>query len=80
MDYLLGQIQLFPYDFAPLGWLQCNGQVMNIVQNTALYSLIGATFGGNGQTTFGIPNLTNTSPVAGMQYYICISGLYPMRD
>lgn len=80
MDYLLGQILLFPYDFAPMGFMLCNGAVLPIIQNQALYSLLGGQFGGNGSTTFAIPNLANTSPVAGMEYYICVSGIYPPRD
>lgn len=80
MDYYLGEIELFPYSFVPMGWLLCNGTTLNIVQNSALYSLIGNKFGGNGTTTFALPNLLNDSPVAGMSYYICISGIYPIRS
>lgn len=80
MDNLLGQIQLYPFNFIPVGWSKCNGQIMNIVQNTALFSLISNKFGGNGTTTFGLPNLTNTSPVAGMEYYIAVTGYYPIHQ
>ena len=52
----LGEIQLFGFNFAPLGWALCNGVTLSISQNTALYSLIGTLYGGNGQTTFQLPN------------------------
>lgn len=57
MDPFIGQIQPFGFNFAPVGWLQCNGQIMSIAQNTALFSLIGTTYGGNGVSTFAIPDL-----------------------
>lgn len=53
----LGEIRLFPYNFAPRGWAFCQGQIMSIAQNTALFSLLGTTYGGNGQTTFALPDL-----------------------
>lgn len=80
MDYYLGQIQLFPFTFTPNYWALCNGQILNIPQNSALFSLLGNKFGGNGTTTFALPNLTNTSPVAGMNYYIAVNGIYPSRE
>jgi len=57
MEPFLGQIQTFAFIFAPRGWQQCNGQVLPIQQNAALFSLIGTTYGGNGQTTFALPDL-----------------------
>ncbi len=80
MDPLLGQIQLFPFGFAMVGWAVCQGQTLNIVQNQALFALIGTQFGGNGSTTFMLPNLTNASPVPGMQYYIATQGIFPSRE
>src|SRR5919108_5956828 len=53
----LGEIKLVPYNFAPRGWAFCNGQILSIAQNTALFSLLGTMYGGNGQTTFALPNL-----------------------
>jgi microcystin-dependent protein len=53
----LGQIQSFGFNFAPSGWTQCNGQLMAINQNQALFSLLGTTFGGDGISTFALPNL-----------------------
>lgn len=53
----VGEIRMFGFNFPPLGFAFCNGQVMNISQNTALFSLLGTTYGGNGQSTFALPNL-----------------------
>jgi len=53
----LGMIIIVPYNFAPRGWAFCNGQILPIAQNTALFSLLGTTFGGNGQTTFALPDM-----------------------
>lgn len=57
MEAYLGTILTFGFNFAPVGWVPCNGQLMAISSNTALFSLLGTTYGGNGQTTFGIPDL-----------------------
>ena len=53
----LGQISVFAFSFAPRGWAQCNGQVLPIAQNQALFALLGTTYGGNGTTTFALPDL-----------------------
>lgn len=55
-DPLVGEIQIFGFNFAPYGWAQCYGQLMNINQNTALFSLLGTYYGGNGTSTFGLPD------------------------
>ncbi|HEX7133731.1 MAG TPA: tail fiber protein [Iamia sp.] len=55
--FYLGEIRLFPYNFAPRSWAFCAGQILPIAQNTALFSLLGTTYGGNGQTTFALPDL-----------------------
>ncbi|NOR45367.1 MAG: phage tail protein [Candidatus Delongbacteria bacterium] len=52
----IGEICIFPYNFAPRDFLDCSGQLLQIAQNTALFSLVGTTYGGDGQTTFGVPN------------------------
>lgn len=57
MEVFLGTIQAFGFNFAPRGWANCSGQIMSLAQNTALFSLLGTTYGGNGQTTFGLPDL-----------------------
>src|SRR5215475_4971153 len=63
----LGQIMLVPYNFAPRGWAFCNGQLLSISQNTALFSLLGTTYGGNGQTTFALPDLRGRVPLSSGQ-------------
>jgi microcystin-dependent protein len=59
----VGEIEIFGFNFAPLGWAQCQGQLMPISQNTALFSLLGTQFGGDGKTTFALPNLQGQIPV-----------------
>lgn len=59
----LGQIQAFGFGFAPVGWAQCNGQILSISQSAALFSLLGTMYGGNGTTTFGLPNLQSRVPM-----------------
>jgi microcystin-dependent protein len=56
-DQFVGEIRIFPINFAPKGWMPCNGQLLPISQNTALFSILGTTYGGNGQTNFALPNL-----------------------
>lgn len=56
-DPFLGEIQIVGYNFAPRNWADCNGQLLPIAQNTALFSLFGTTFGGDGRTTMGLPDL-----------------------
>ncbi|GAA4503242.1 tail fiber protein [Hymenobacter ginsengisoli] len=57
MDPFLGEIRLMPYQYTTLYWLPCQGQLLSVAQYQALFSLLGTTFGGNGQTTFGLPDL-----------------------
>ncbi|WP_369930823.1 phage tail protein [Xanthomonas sp. NCPPB 2632] len=57
-----GEIQLFAFDFAPVDWAFCNGATLPMMQYSALYSLLGVTYGGNGSTTFMLPNLTSRAP------------------
>ena len=57
MNPFLGQIMLFAGNFAPRGWAFCHGQLLPISQNTALFSILGTTYGGDGRTTFGLPDL-----------------------
>lgn len=59
----LGEIRMFGGNFAPKGWALCSGQVLSIAQNTALFSLLGVTYGGNGQTTFALPDLRGRFPM-----------------
>ena len=80
MDYTIGEITLFAFPFAPYGWMSCEGQVLSITTNQALFSLIGATYGGDGRTTFALPNLRGAEPVPQMKYYIATQGIYPQRQ
>lgn len=59
----LSEIRLFSFEFAPKGWALCNGQLLPINQNQALFSLLGITFGGNGQTNFALPDLRGRTPI-----------------
>ena len=62
-DPFVAEIRMFPFNFAPTGWAFCEGQLMPISQNTALFSLLGTTYGGDGKSTFGLPDLTGSSPM-----------------
>ncbi|HYP14049.1 MAG TPA: tail fiber protein [Bryobacteraceae bacterium] len=67
MEPFIGQIMMFGGNFAPRGWALCNGQTLSIAQNTALYSILGITYGGNGQTTFALPDLRGRVPMSSGQ-------------
>lgn len=62
-DQFVAEIRIFPFNFAPTGWALCNGQLMPISQNTALFSLLGTTYGGDGKSTFGLPDLQGNAPL-----------------
>jgi microcystin-dependent protein len=62
-DQFVAEIRIFAGNFAPTGWAFCNGQLMPISQNTALFSLLGTNYGGDGKSTFGLPNLQGAAPV-----------------
>ena len=59
----IAEIRIFPYDYAPSGWAFCNGQLLPISQNTALFSMIGTVYGGNAQTVFALPDLRARAPM-----------------
>lgn len=63
MDPFIGEIRIFAGTFPPRGWALCNGQVLPIVQNTALFSLLGVTYGGDGRTSFALPNLVERAVI-----------------
>lgn len=67
MDPYLAQVIMFGGNFAPRGWRLCDGSLLSIAQNTALFSLIGTIYGGNGQTTFGLPDFRGRTPVGAGQ-------------
>lgn len=62
-DPFVAEIRIFPFNFAPTGWALCNGQLLPISQNTALFSLLGTTYGGDGKSNFALPNLQGSSPM-----------------
>jgi microcystin-dependent protein len=62
-DQYIGELRMFGFTFAPNGWALCNGQILPISQNTALFSLLGTTYGGNGTTNFALPNLQGNVPI-----------------
>lgn len=68
-NFYLGQIEAFAFDFAPVGWLPCNGATLPINQNQALFSLLGTTYGGDGVRIFGLPKLAPITS-AGPNFYI----------
>lgn len=95
MEPYIGEICQYPYNFAPKGWALCHGQLMPISQNQALFSLLGTTYGGDGRTTFNLPDLrlkdTNGNVIqlqvgdvhegkVYMEYSIALQGIYPSRD
>src|ERR1051325_4864109 len=63
MDPFVAEIRIFPFNFAPKGWAFCNGQILPISQNTALFSLLGTTYGGDGKSTFALPNMEGNAPM-----------------
>ncbi|WPU97009.1 tail fiber protein [Mucilaginibacter sabulilitoris] len=63
METYLGTVLMFAGNFAPRGWALCNGQLLSIAQNSALFSLLGTTYGGDGITTFALPNLQGRAPI-----------------
>lgn len=66
-EAFIGEIRPFGFNFAPRGWAICQGQILAISQNTALFSLLSTNFGGNGQSTFGLPDLQGRTPVGAGQ-------------
>jgi microcystin-dependent protein len=63
MDQFVGEIRIFPFNFAPTGWALCDGQLLPIAQNLALFSLLGTFYGGNGENTFALPDLQSSVPL-----------------
>lgn len=62
-DQFVAEIRIFPFNFPPTGWAFCDGQLLPISQNTALFSLLGTTYGGDGKSTFALPNMQGSSPM-----------------
>ena len=82
MDPFPGEIRLFPYNFVPSGWAACDGSVLPISPNMALFSLLGTLYGGDGQSNFALPDLRGKVPFSAGQgtYCIAMRGLFPSRD
>jgi microcystin-dependent protein len=94
MEEYLGIIKLFAGNFAPRGWALCNGQLLSIAQNSALFAILGTAYGGDGVTTFALPDMrvrdsanpnggTNYVGIEGMPqmcYIICMQGIFPSRN
>jgi microcystin-dependent protein len=76
----MGTIVLTGINFAPINWMFCNGQILPISQYTALFALLGTTYGGDGQTNFALPNLDASGLQSGLHYLICVVGVFPPRQ
>jgi microcystin-dependent protein len=81
MDAFIGSLSLVAFNFAPPGWMFCQGQMLSISQNQPLFALIGTTYGGDGQTNFKLPNLTGPTDASGatLNWMIALVGIFPSR-
>ena len=79
VDPYLGEIMLLPYNFCPRLTLPAEGQELAISSYQALFSLLGTMYGGDGRTTFALPDLTNGTPYQTLRYCIAVDGIYPSR-
>lgn len=79
-DLYLGEIMLVPYNFCPRGTRPAQGQTLPISTNSALFSLLGTMYGGNGRTTFALPDWTGGTPYETWRYCIATEGVYPSRS
>ena len=95
LDPFIGEVCQFPYSYAPKGWAYCHGQMMPIQANQALFSLLGTTYGGDGRTTFNLPDLRPKDANGNViqlevgdihegkvfiESFIALQGIYPPRD
>ena len=82
-DGTIGEIRLFAGQFAPTGWSFCNGETLDIARHTALYSILGTQYGGDGRINFQLPHLAPLKESDGgeapIRYVICLEGMYPRR-
>jgi microcystin-dependent protein len=79
MEYYLGSIVLYAYNFEPYGWYKCDGRSLPISGNEALYSLLGNAYGSNSTSSFNLPNMLGLEPMPNMSFYICNMGVFPTR-
>ena len=77
MDFFIGQVISLGFSRAPQGFMRCDGTLLQIAPNEALYTLLGNNYGGDGHTTFGVPNLTATDKATGLYSFISLQGQYP---
>lgn len=75
---MIGEIALVAFDFAPRGYMDTDGALLSIPQHTALFSLYGTVYGGDGKTTFALPKMD--PPLAGLKYIVAVQGVYPQRQ
>ena len=80
MEAFIGTMLLVGFNYAPQGWSICDGSMMAIRDNTPLFALIGTTYGGDGKTTFGLPDLRKQVPGGIGHYLICVNGIFPSRQ
>jgi microcystin-dependent protein len=80
MEAFIGTMLLFGGSYAPQGWLECSGQTLGISQNTALFAIIGTTYGGDGTTTFMLPDMRQNTVPAGAKWILCLNGIFPARN
>jgi microcystin-dependent protein len=82
MEPFVGQLLLVPFNFAPPGWMFCQGQLLSISQNTPLFALIGTTYGGDGVNQFALPNLPGPKDASGaaLNWMIALVGIFPSRS
>lgn len=83
MEVYVGTILLFAFNYAPddgCNWMPCYGQTLQIYQYQALFAVLGTKYGGDGTTTFGLPNLKGSEPDPNMGYFIATAGLFPSRQ
>ena len=79
-DCYLGEVRAFPFGFVPRGWTPCQGQLLRVDENPALAGLLGATYGGDGKSTFALPTLDPLPAERGtLQYCIAVQGYFPPR-
>jgi microcystin-dependent protein len=76
----LGEIRLFGFNFVPQGWAKCEGQLMSIGQNQALFALLGTTYGGDGQQRFALPDLRKVPLGPVENWCIAVQGMFPSRQ
>lgn len=79
LDFYLGQVLLMGTNFCQRDTLPADGRLLPISQHTPLFALYGTTYGGDGRTTFGLPNLKGKEPAKGMRYCVVVAGIFPSR-